>query len=172
MFHESNISSKNRDEWVKSSEVTLSYTWKEKCLDCSGTFVASLVRNFHHFHNLFWMRRDGLNAATPVKLSCQWKEWEEKGTLAARSQHSVHLEVSSHPFPHVIKLLSCCCLFLCASAQVSAPPSGALGFSLSPACFSSSPQLWILSPVTATVTEDYDRGFYICWFYCSLLILR
>lgn len=34
--YESNISTKNRDEWVKSSEVTLSYTLKEKCLTVQG----------------------------------------------------------------------------------------------------------------------------------------
>lgn len=128
------MSTENWDEWVKSSEGYLQYRIKREMSDRSGTFVASLIRNFHHFHNLLSEPRmlcDGLSAATPVKPPCQWKEWEGKGTLAARSQHSVHLEVSSHPSPHttphVIKLLSRRCLFLFASAQVLLPRLGLWG---------------------------------------------
>lgn len=55
-----------------------------------------------------------------AELFNHWKEWEKEGTSAERSQHTVHLEVSSTlslsqpvccPSPHITKPPSLCCLF-------------------------------------------------------------
>lgn len=55
-----------------------------------------------------------------AELLNHWKEWEKEGTSAERSQHTVHLEVSSalslsQPVcctsPHITKPPSLCCLF-------------------------------------------------------------
>lgn len=122
--------------WVKSSEGYLQYCIKREKSDRSGTFVASLIRNFHHFHNLLLEPRmpgDGLNAATPVKPPCQWKEEREKA-LWQREVSTLYIWKSHHtpllnppPPTHVIKLLSRRCLFLLASAQVLLPRLGLWG---------------------------------------------
>lgn len=61
-----------------------------------------------------------------AELFNYWKEWEKEGTSAERSQHTVHLEVSSTlslsqpvccPSPHITKPPSLCCLFFFFSAS-------------------------------------------------------
>lgn len=116
----------------------------------------------------------------PPKLFYQRKEWEKEGMLAARSQHTVHLEVSSAlplsqpvcctPSPTSSNLPLTAVFF--SSFQPLLLCVWGLGFlsllhasAAHPNC-EFNPQ----NTLTATVREDYDSSYHIWWFYCMFIL--